>query len=89
MGGVGGGGGGGGDIGRPTTPMSSSTGSGVPPTFDAAELGAYARESREVSFSFCFISFGFGFWCGRSVFPFLGLGSPFAPEPYLHFNVRI
>jgi hypothetical protein len=37
--------------GRPSTPMSGST-SGVPPPFDAAELGAYARESREVSFLF-------------------------------------
>lgn len=44
----------GGEGGRPTTPMSgiSGTGSGLPPPFDAAELGAYARESREVS-HFC------------------------------------
>jgi hypothetical protein len=45
----------GGDMGRPTTAMSSSTGSGVPPPFDAAELGAYARESREVSYQFPFL----------------------------------
>jgi hypothetical protein len=34
---------------RPTTPMSGSAG-GVPPPFDATELGAYTSESREVSF---------------------------------------
>ena len=34
--------------------LSSST-SGVPPPFDAAELGMYARESREVSLKFHFL----------------------------------
>jgi hypothetical protein len=47
-------GGGGGERGeRPSTPLSESMGAGaggVPPPFDAAELGAYARESREVSY---------------------------------------
>ena len=73
----GGGGGGGGDIGRPTTPMSSSTGSGVPPPFDAAELGAYARESREVSYQFHFIGDRVSFFGSED----------FAPN--LHFGVRV
>lgn len=38
---------------RPDTPLSSSA-SGVPPPFDAAELGTYARESREVSLKISF-----------------------------------
>jgi hypothetical protein len=46
------------EIGRPETPMSGSSGGGVPPPFDAAELGVYARESREVSL--------FPFWVVRS-----------------------